>query len=1073
MGGDVSAEDEFRIPPPVRRVMHAWRGETDGVRTLPRVAADATEPLPGAFATAVDHPGSDPELVSATQRFLAGEPDVDGAAVALYLQSNQYHETAGPALLEHLISVHGLAFAVDAALRTTTLWIDSIWTSSSRDALVRHSGGCGAYRLVNYLPVVRDVAARATDEEYAAVVQVCRRFDSSDLGRMYAAYLCSDQDDLVARVGGDLGDVELVPALAHAVEHLVHAPRSFTDYSRANPAAALRTAFVRMGPAVLPYFVEIAQQTTFKPIVTLVIDLAAHLPTDDAAAFVLREHARGTEGLRTLIERFPRRTLRVLVAGGDTALLHDVVVRNVDAVRAVLADLDAETAGAVGAVLDTVRVLPDAAPEDVPGLLRMPPWTLPRTEFTVITGVQVVDRPSFDGAPPRLPESDMSWIRGRVGQLPPSPTPEALAQRNDWSLLPPLVLSAPIERLPQIVAAFDLSTWSSWYLAPAVTIAANRLGVDAYPMVVAASRAVRDGVPAAISYVGAELTAIMAGLAQGKGVRRDTGRRWLHRHGPAAARYLVPAAVGKTIKPRVTAQAALRFIADAHGADAVRAGAAEFDAPVRAAIDALLAADPATELPARMPAPPPWLNAAGLPQLVLADGAGAVPRAAAVHLVTMLQLSDDERPYVGVDRVRAELDPASAAAFAWEVFEQWLAAGAPPKDAWVLAGLGWLGDDDTARRIAPMIAKWPGESQHKRAVAGLGVLAAIGTDVALMQLHRISLRVKFKALKERAQERIAEIAEGLRLTTDELADRLVPDLGLAADGTLVLDFGPRAFVVGFDEQLRPTIVDDTGKRRKALPKPSASDDAERAAAATKAFAALKKDVRTVASDQVARLEAALRAQRRWSEDDFRTYLLEHPLLVHLVRRLLWGAYPDHDPASAPSTTFRVAEDRTFADVQDEIYDLPGDAVIGLVHPLHLDVDALSAWSEVFADYELLQPFPQIGRPTIVLTAAQRAAADLVADFRVTAPTRAFLGLTKAGWNRGTPMDAGVEEDMWIAAGGRRVTLGLDQGIVVGDPDALGEEQTVTEITVDEGVFGDLPAIAVSELLAALQRIGTR
>lgn len=1069
----MSAEDDFEVPPQVRNAMLAWRGETVGVRRFPRVAADATVPLPGAFATAVDHPGSDPELVAAAQRFLAGEQDVDGAAVALYLQSNQYHETAGPALLEHLISVRGLAFAVDAALRTTTLWVDTMWTSASRDALVRHDGVSGAYRLVNYLPVIRDISARSTDAEYAAVVAVCRSFDANDLGRMYAAFLCSDQDDLVARVGRNLGDTELVPAFAHSVEHLVHARRSFTDYSRANAAAALRTAFVRMGPAVLPYFVEIAQQTTFKPIVSLVIDLAAHLPTDAAAEFVLREHSRGTEGLRTLIERFPRRTLRVLVAGGDTALLRDVVVRNVDAVRAVLADLDPGTAGVVATVLDTVRVLPDAATQDVPGLLRTPPWTLPQAEPTVITGVQVDDRPSFDGAPPRLPESDMRWIRGRLGQLQRTATPELIARARDWSLLPPFVLGAPLEQLPDLVAELDLTSWSSWYVSPAVTIAANRIGVDAYPMVVAASRAIRDGVPAAISYVGAELTAIMAELAQGKGVRRDTGRRWLHRHGTAAVRYLVPAAVGKVNKTRVTAQAALRFIADAHGAEAVRAGAAEFDAPVRAAIDALLAADPATELPARMPTAPPWLNAAGLPQLVLADGARAVPRADAVHLVTMLQLSDDERPYVGVDRVRADLDPESAAAFAREVFEQWLAGGAPPKDAWVLAGLGWLGDDDTARRIAPMIAKWPGESQHKRAVAGLGVLAAIGTDVALMQLHRISVRVKFKALKERAQERIAEIAEGLRLTTDELADRLVPDFGLAADGTLVLDFGPRAFIVGFDEHLRPTIADDTGKPRKALPKPAASDDAELAVAATKAFAALKKDVRTAASDQVARLETALRAQRRWSADDFRTYLLEHPLLVHLVRRLLWGVYPDRDAASAPSTTFRVAEDRTFADLQDESYDLPGDSVIGLVHPLHLDADVLAAWSEIFADYELLQPFPQLGRSVIVLTGEQRAATDLVADFRVTAPTRAFLGLTKAGWNRGTPMDAGVEEDMWIAAGGRRVTLGLDQGIVVGDPDALGEEQTVTGIVVDEGVFGDLPAIAVSELLAALQRIGTR
>ena len=47
-----------------------------------------------------------------------------------------------------------------------------------------------------------------------------------------------------------------------------------------------------------------------------------------------------------------------------------------------------------------------------------------------------------------------------------------------------------------------------------------------------------------------------------------------------------------------------------------------------------------------------------------------------------------------------------------------------------------------------------------------------------------------------------EVAEQRDLTPEELADRLVPDLGLDADGSLTLDFGPRAFRVGFDGSLR-------------------------------------------------------------------------------------------------------------------------------------------------------------------------------------------------------------------------------------------------------------------------------
>ena len=95
----------------------------------------------------------------------------------------------------------------------------------------------------------------------------------------------------------------------------------------------------------------------------------------------------------------------------------------------------------------------------------------------------------------------------------------------------------------------------------------------------------------------------------------------------------------------------------------------------------------------------------------------------------------------------------------------------------------------------------------------------------------------------RAGEKIAEIAEGLGLTAEQLGDRVVPDLGLEANGTLTLDFGPRRFVAGFDAELKPYVCDEAGKRLKALPKPRVNDDPELAKAATEAFSALKKQAR--------------------------------------------------------------------------------------------------------------------------------------------------------------------------------------------------------------------------------------
>ncbi|XNM44801.1 hypothetical protein ACLK10_11820 [Escherichia coli] len=96
----------------------------------------------------------------------------------------------------------------------------------------------------------------------------------------------------------------------------------------------------------------------------------------------------------------------------------------------------------------------------------------------------------------------------------------------------------------------------------------------------------------------------------------------------------------------------------------------------------------------------------------------------------------------------------SLAGFAWDLFTAWQTAGAPSKESWAFTALGVLGNDDTARKLTPLIRAWPGESQHKRATVGLDILAAIGSDIALMQLNGIAQKLKFKALQERAEEKL-------------------------------------------------------------------------------------------------------------------------------------------------------------------------------------------------------------------------------------------------------------------------------------------------------------------------------
>ena len=395
----------------------------------------------------------------------------------------------------------------------------------------------------------------------------------------------------------------------------------------------------------------------------------------------------------------------------------------------------------------------------------------------------------------------------------------------------------------------------------------------------------------------------------------------------------------------------------------------------------------------------------------------------------MLAFSPLEQRYAGLDHLRALCTPQSLGAFAWDLFQSWLTAGAPSKESWAFTALAHLGDDECARKLALLIRGWPGEAAHARAVTGLDVLAAIGSDVALMHLNGIAQKVKFKGLQEKARSKIDQMAQARGLSAEELADRLVPDLGLDEDGTLVLDFGARRFTVGFDETLKPFARDASGAPLKDLPKPIKSDDAALAAEASERWKALKKDARTLASQQILRLELAMAQRRRWSAVEFRRFFVEHPLLRHLARRLLWARFENGDPVQC----VRVAEDLSLADANDDLLSLPDDAQIGLVHALELAPADAAAFGQIFADYEILQPFAQLGREVYRLSDDERGAFELARFKGKQVATGSVFGLENRGWRRGDPQDGG-----WIGwftrpiADDLEVVLDLDPGTVVGD-----------------------------------------
>ena len=395
-----------------------------------------------------------------------------------------------------------------------------------------------------------------------------------------------------------------------------------------------------------------------------------------------------------------------------------------------------------------------------------------------------------------------------------------------------------------------------------------------------------------------------------------------------------------------------------------------------------------------------WVDMLALPPLTIAGK--RLNSDQIQHVLIALRGNNDAL----INGIREHVSQQERDDFAWALYQNWEESGAPSKGKWTFDTLGKLGGDTIVLKLIPLLKKWPGESKHKRASDGIGVLQEIGTDTALMQINSLSQKMRYKSLKRTAQTAMEHIAKARGYSQEELEDRIIPDCGLDEDGKRTFDYGVRQFTFVLSSEMKPMVRDEEkGKIRANLPKPNKKDDEGLSAQAQADWKLIKKQVRDVAKIQADRLEQAMISQRRWKLSDFKELYIKHPLMFHIVRLLVWGGY---DETGALVQVFRIDEDRQIVDVDDEPIDIADIATIGVLHVMELDDSERQEWGDVLADYEIIAPFEQLSRKVSTLEADEcdKKSITRFAPHKVE-PVVLVSILEKSGWIRGQAQDGGM------------------------------------------------------------------
>lgn len=364
--------------------------------------------------------------------------------------------------------------------------------------------------------------------------------------------------------------------------------------------------------------------------------------------------------------------------------------------------------------------------------------------------------------------------------------------------------------------------------------------------------------------------------------------------------------------------------------------------------------------------------------------------------MTSIAINDTAKELAG------KIKPSELNDFTMEVFNRWADKGASAKTKWVMWFCGVHGGHGMIEMLMKYIKEWSEHSRGAIASEAVMAMAVNGSSEALMNVDSIARKFRHKQVRNSAKKALDDVAEIFGITKEELSDRIVPDMNFNDRMCRVFDYGNRQFNV----YLTPTLeieIFNGDKKLKNLPKPAKSDDPEKSVQAYEDFRIMKKQIKTVVANQKQRLEYVLMCDRKWTSENWKNLFVKNPVMHCFAIGLIWGVY-DGDRLVE---SFRYMDDGSFTNIDEDEFNIPENAEIGLVHPVELTPEQKKAWAEQLSDYEIIQPFPQISRPCFTPTEQELDSDEVTRFDGVSIGNYTLRGkLLKSGWETGTPQDGG-------------------------------------------------------------------
>ncbi len=388
-----------------------------------------------------------------------------------------------------------------------------------------------------------------------------------------------------------------------------------------------------------------------------------------------------------------------------------------------------------------------------------------------------------------------------------------------------------------------------------------------------------------------------------------------------------------------------------------------------------------------------WLKIDELPKLNFKKNNEKISQNLLYSLLNSLTKSKEQKLFYEAKKLLSFIKKEDIIKFSKSIYDMW--KNSREKANWVLILLSvYCSDDSVLDELFDklIIAIENNDNSLKKLLASNIIL--MGKKNGLKKMARL-LNNKFDSLISNLYYDI-----GAKLNLGNLLyDYRMKTFAFDSKAKKTIDYGARSFAVTLTSDFKFTVVGNNGKSYKNLPRPSKKDDPVIANKAYEDFKNMKKELKDYIKDRKIFLQRKMIDSTLWDLEDYLFIFMENPIMNNLSKGLIW---------LADGKTFRIMEDNTLVDIEDEEFEISKDSKISLIHPVDMLEEDILAWKEQLEDYEITQAFEQLNR--IVFTPSEKQLDDNIIDefkgYMVMRISFKSKLMDKFGWKRGPAKDAG-------------------------------------------------------------------